>query len=112
MTTSKVIAYDKSEILNDGTVFVRFKKKVLVDGQEFFSDWHRTAIPPGQDITLQLDAVDADLAQPERGGYAPMSADDRAKIAALVALVQTPDVITAYKAANQGPVTENMEPEE
>ena len=86
---------DQIEITRNGTVQVRFGLLLLEDGQETDSKWHRTGFPPGHDITAQIAAVNAHLAQM---GKPSVSAEDSARIAAVCAQAWTPEVIAAYEA--------------
>lgn len=72
----KKVVVDLVETLENGTVQVRTKTAILEDGVEISSKFHRHVVAPG----------------------ANYSAED-AKVQAICAAIQTPDVIAAYQAA-------------
>jgi len=76
MALEKVVVNDKIEISENGTVHVRECTKILEDGKELSSSFHRNTIAPGQDYSAE---------------------DDRVK--AVCAAVHTEEVIAAYQAA-------------
>jgi hypothetical protein len=69
---------DLVEAIENGTVQVRVATKIMDDGIEISRSLHRHVIVPGQDY----------------------SAED-AKVQAICAAVQTPDVVAAYEAAQE-----------
>ena len=83
MALEKVVVKDKIEISENGIVHVRECTRILEDGKELSSSYHRFTIAPGQDYSAE---------------------DDRVK--AVCAAVHTPDVIAAYQAivANSSPL--------
>ena len=76
MALEKVLVNDKIEISENGVVHVRECTRILEDGKELSSSYHRFTIAPGEDYSIQ---------------------DDRVK--AVCAAVHTADTIADYKAA-------------
>jgi hypothetical protein len=74
MSLEKQIVIDKIEIAENGAVHVRQATKILEDGKELSSSYHRWVVTPGEDLTGQ---------------------DPR--VVAVANAVWTPDVISAYK---------------
>ena len=72
----KKVVVDLIETIENGNVQVRTKTAILEDGVEISSKFHRHVIAPGADY----------------------SAED-AKVQAICSSVQTPEVVTAYKAS-------------
>ena len=84
MALEKVISVDLIEVLKSGVLQVRTKTAIKEDGVEISSKFHRHVVAPGDDY----------------------SAED-AKVQAICAAVHTPEVIAAYKEAqNVIPITE------
>jgi len=78
MALEKVISVDLVEVVENGSLQVRTKTAIVEDGVEISSKFHRHVVVPGADV----------------------SAED-AKVQAIAAAVQTPEVIAAYEAAQQ-----------
>lgn len=78
MALEKQIVVGLVEILENGCVQVRIKTAVVEDGVEISSSFHRHVVAPGQDY----------------------SAED-AKVQAICAVIQTPEVIATYKATQE-----------
>jgi hypothetical protein len=76
MAIEKVELIDLVEVLENGCVNVRTATKIMDDGVEISRTFHRHAVLPGQDYS-----------------------QEDAKVQAICAVVQTPDVIAAYEAA-------------
>ena len=76
MALEKQIVVDLIEAVENGTVQVRTCTRIMEDGVEISSKFHRHVVAPGADY----------------------SAED-AKVQAICAAVHTPEVIAAYKAA-------------
>ena len=72
----KVISVDLIEVVENGCIQVRTKTAIMEDGAEISSTFHRHVVAPGADY----------------------SAED-AKVQAICAVVHTPEVVTAYKEA-------------
>jgi len=78
MSLSKIQAVDLIEIIENGCVQVRTATKILDDEKVISSAFHRHAIAPGDDYS-----------------------NEDAKVQSICALIQTPEVIAAYKAAQE-----------
>ena len=76
MAVEKKVVVDLIENLENGVLQVRTKTAILEDGVEISSKFHRHVVAPGADY----------------------SAED-AKVQAICAAVQTPEVVAAYKAS-------------
>jgi hypothetical protein len=76
MALEKKVVVDLIENLENGVLQVRTKTAILEDGVEISSKFHRHVVAPGADY----------------------SAED-AKVQAICAAVQTPEVVAAYKAS-------------
>lgn len=76
MALEKFISVDLIEVVENGTLQVRTKTAIKEDGVEISSNFHRHVVVPGADY----------------------SAED-AKVQAICAAVHTPEVVTAYKEA-------------
>ena len=82
MVLEKVISEDKIEIVGEfKAVQVRTCTKVLEDGVELSSGYHRHVITAGQDYS-----------------------DESAEVQAICAVVHTAEVIAAFEAAQEGEV--------
>jgi hypothetical protein len=76
MALEKQTVVDLVEALESGVVQVRTATKIMDDGVEVSRTFHRHVIAPGSDYS-----------------------QEDAKVQAICAAVQTPDVIAAYEAA-------------
>ena len=76
MALEKVIAVDRIEVVENGSVQVRTATRIMEDGKQISSTFHRHVVVPGADV----------------------SAED-AKVQAICAAVHTPEVIAAYEAS-------------
>ena len=76
MALEKVISVDLIEVIENGSIQVRTKTAIKEDGVEISSKFHRHVVAPGDDY----------------------SAED-AKVQAICAAVHTPEVVAAYKEA-------------
>jgi hypothetical protein len=76
MALEKVIFVDLIEVVENGTLQVRTKTAIKEDGVEISSKFHRHVVVPGADY----------------------SAED-SKVKAIAASIHTPEVIAAYKKA-------------
>jgi hypothetical protein len=72
----KVTVVDKMEVLGNGCVQVRTATRIIEDGNQISSTFHRHVVAPGDDY----------------------SAED-ARVKAICAATHTADVMAAYKAA-------------
>ena len=78
MALTKEIVVDQINITENGTVYYREATRILEDGQQISSTFHRGVVAPGEDF----------------------SAKD-AKVQAICVVAQTSEVIAAYKAAQE-----------
>jgi len=78
MALEKVISVDLIEVVENGCIQVRTKTAVMEDGVEISSKFHRHVVAAGDDY----------------------SAED-ARVKAICAAMHTPQVIAAYKAAQE-----------
>lgn len=74
----KIEIVDLIEVIENGSIQVRTKTAIKEDGVEISSKFHRHVVVPGADY----------------------SAED-AKVQAIAASIHTPEVIAAYKAAQE-----------
>lgn len=95
MLVAKTII-DQIEIKSDGTLQVRFAKRVYADDTVIGEQYHRISVVPGVAIIGLLDAVDKHLADM---GFPNI--EDRSMILDAVSTFHTPQRVTAYKAAEQ-----------
>ena len=72
----KIVSVDLIEVIENGCIQVRTKTAIMEDGKEISNALHRHIVAPGADY----------------------SAED-AKVQAICAAVHTPEVVTAYKEA-------------
>jgi len=77
----KTTVVDRIEVLADHTVAVRYVVTVTEDGQPFAEQIKGNYFHPGDDYSAE-----------------------EAKVQSVCALVHTPDVIAAYKAAQENPI--------
>jgi hypothetical protein len=78
MILEKQITVDLIEVVENGCIQVRTKTAILEDGKTISNQFHRHVVVPGADV----------------------SGED-AKVQAIAASIHTPEVITAYEAAQQ-----------
>lgn len=78
MALEKVTTIDLIEVVENGTLQVRAKTVIMEDGKQISSAFQRHVVIPGDDY----------------------SAED-AKVQAICAAVQTPEVVAAYQAAQE-----------
>jgi S-adenosylmethionine:tRNA-ribosyltransferase-isomerase (queuine synthetase) len=76
MALEKQTVVDLIEVLENGTVQVRTATRIIEDGVALSSSLHRHVVAPGDDYS-----------------------QEDAKVQAICAAIQTPDVIAAYQAA-------------
>jgi hypothetical protein len=76
MALEKQTVIDLVETLENGVIQVRTATKIMDDGVEINRTFHRHVVVPGQDYS-----------------------QEDAKVQAICAAIQTPDVIAAYEAA-------------
>ena len=83
MALEKTVSVDLIEDVENGCIQVRTKTAIREDGVEISSKFHRHVVVPGADV----------------------SAED-AKVQAIAASMHTPEVIAAYKTAQETSVAE------
>ena len=93
MITKQTIL-DQAEIRRDGTIQIRFAVQVVEDGVVLGSEWHRTSIAPGQDLTFTMQQVNAHLASM---GKAQVLPEEMTVVENIIPSVQTADVINQFK---------------
>ena len=76
MALTKQQVIDKIEVTENGTLQVRQVTRIMEDGQQLSSSYHRWSLTPGQDVT-----------------------DQPANVQAIAAAAWTPAVVAAYEAA-------------
>jgi hypothetical protein len=74
----KVTSVDRIEVVENGSVQVRVKTAIMEDGKQISGTFHRHVVAPGQDYNQE---------------------DKRVK--AICEAMHTPEVIAAYKAAQE-----------
>jgi hypothetical protein len=76
MALEKVEIVDRIEVVENGCVQVRTATRIMEDGKQISSNFHRHVVAPGADV----------------------SAED-AKVQAIAASIHTPEVVAAYIAS-------------
>ena len=76
MSLSKEVVIDKIEVVENGIIQVRQVTRIMEDGKELSSSYHRWTLSPGQDVS-----------------------DQAANVQAIAAAAWTPAVVAAYTAA-------------
>jgi len=76
MALEKVIIVDRIEVVENGCVQVRTATRIIEDGVEISSTFHRHVVAPGDDYSNEDD-----------------------KVQAICAAIHTPEVVAAYEAA-------------
>ena len=92
MALSKVIVVDKIEVLEKGQVQVRTATRVLEDGVELSSSFHRHVVEPQVRSGYEKDVSAGTWAATDVTG-------EDARVAAICTASWTADVIAAYKAS-------------
>ena len=83
MSLSKEVVIDKIEVVENGIIQVRQVTRIMEDGQQLSSSYHRWSLTPGQDVT-----------------------DQPANVQAIAAAAWTPAIIAAYEAAQAAALAE------
>jgi hypothetical protein len=78
MALTKEVSIDKIEVVENGSLQVRQVTRIMEDGKELSSSYHRWAFSPGADVS----------AQP-------------ANVQAIASAAWTPEVIAAYQAQQE-----------
>ena len=76
MTIEKIKVVDQVTATENGTILFREAARIMEDGVQLSETYHRSSLAPDSDLT-----------------------DVPAQVAAIAAVVWTPEVIAAYKAA-------------
>jgi hypothetical protein len=76
MALEKIEVVDRIEVLESGVIQVRTATKIMEDGKQISSTFHRHVVAPGDDYAAQADRVKA-----------------------ICAATHTADVISAYEAS-------------
>lgn len=76
MSLSKQVVIDKIEVIENGSIQVRQVTRIMEDGEQLSSSYHRWILVPGQDVT-----------------------DQPANVQAICQAAWTPEIIAAYQAA-------------
>ena len=97
MALSKVTVVDKIEVLEKGQVQVRTATRVLEDGVELSSSFHRHVIDP-QVRSGRVIADDGSVTSAGTWAATDVTGED-ARVAAICTASWTADVIAAYKAS-------------
>ena len=92
MALSKVTVVDKIEVLEKGQVQVRTATRVLEDGVELSSSFHRHVVEPQVRTGYEKDVSAGTWAATDVTG-------EDARVAAICTAAWTADVIAAYKAS-------------
>jgi hypothetical protein len=75
MALTKEVVIDKIEVLENGILQIREVTRIMEDGNELSSSYHRWVLNPGDDLSAQTD-----------------------KVKTIANATWTPDVIAAYRA--------------
>lgn len=78
MSLSKEVVIDKIEVVENGIIQVRQVTRIMEDGQQLSSSYHRWSLTPGQDVS-----------------------DQPANVQAIAAAAWTEEVVAAYVAAQE-----------
>jgi len=84
MALTKEVVIDKVEVVENGTLQVREVTRILEDGKQLSSSYHRWSFVPGSDVS-----------------------DQPANVQAIAAAAWTPEVIAAYEAQIAANATPN-----
>ena len=83
MSLSKEVVIDKIEVVENGIVQVRQVTRIMEDGQQLSSSYHRWTLTPGQDL-----------------------ADQDPRVQAIAQAAWTEEVVAAYQAAMEAAAAE------
>ncbi len=92
----KKSVFDQVEITRSAIIQFRIALMVVDGDEEITSQWHRTALEPGQSLDEQMALVNADLAMK---GYPPISPEAIEAVRGYVDITHTPAVIAAFEQA-------------
>ena len=99
MALSKVTVVDKIEVLEKGQVQVRTATRVLEDGVELSSSFHRHVVEP-QVRSGRVIADDGSVTSAGTWAATDITGED-ARVAAICTASWTADVIAAYRAMTE-----------
>jgi hypothetical protein len=92
---------DQIEILRSGHIQIRSGKLVVEDDKIISSQWHRTALDPGTDIDLVLNAVNVHLEQMREARCGeektPFSELTPQFLREKVLMIHTPELVQKYR---------------
>ena len=83
MSLSKEVVIDKIEVVENGIIQVRQVTRIMEDGQQLSSSYHRWTLTPGQDVS-----------------------DQPANVQAIAQAAWTEEVVAAYQAAMEAATAE------
>jgi len=86
MSLSKEVVIDKIEVVENGIIQVRQVTRIMEDGQQLSSSYHRWSLVPNQDVT-----------------------DQPANVQAIAAAAWTTEVVAAYEAAQAAAAERNAQ---
>lgn len=101
MPVEKKSTLEAIQFTDDGTLLIRLKKQVIVDGEVLKEEWHRTSITPGVDPAEQMAAVNNHLATM---GFSPVVEKELTLLSAVVSNVHTEKVKDDFKLKSQTPL--------
>jgi hypothetical protein len=103
---TKETVLDLCDPTDNGTIQLRFAKRILEDGEVVRSEWHRAALAPGSLIDSEgsgddkkhgaFDLIDAHLGAM---GFPPIADADQDTIRAAISAAWTAKVVADYRAA-------------
>lgn len=83
MSLSKEVVIDKIEVVENGIIQVRQVTRIMEDGQQLSSSYHRWTLTPGQDVS-----------------------DQDSRVQAIAQAAWTEEVVAAYQAAMEAAAAE------
>ena len=86
MSLSKEVVIDKIEVVENGIIQVRQVTRIMEDGQQLSSSYHRWSLTPGQDVS-----------------------DQPANVQAIANAVWTEEVVAAFEAAQAAAAERNAQ---
>ena len=92
--TEKKALLDLIQFADDGTILVRMKKKISVDGEIMKEEFHRTSITPGTDPVAQMADVNNHLVTM---GFSPVPENELTLLSAVVSSAHTEEVKLEYR---------------
>jgi hypothetical protein len=89
---------DQIEVVRNGTLQIRMRKILTVNGVDHDLGFHRTVVEPGADVDQQFALVNKHL---KEMGFGPVDAPELARVKALVPVVHTPEVVAEHRKRQQ-----------